>query len=167
MKNNIDNDKRLMLEGLYITGNRFYYSNKVQKMMYDYLSNVNRHFKTRFFGDKHHTYYYRANSIVYVYETQLSLASVALIDAKIKANRVYKEYMDLKKEIIESGAYADPVIRNIFNQKKNEWRNASMDVIKAKTALYSCEIEYNNIVEYVNLTTEYIKFLESKKQETC
>ena len=165
MKNNIDNDKRLMLEGLYITGNRFYYSNKVQKMMYDYLSDVNRHFKTRFFGDKHHTYYYRANSIVYVYETQLSLASVALIDAKKKANRVYKEYMDLKKEIMEAGAYADPEIRRIFNQKKAEWRDASMDVIKTKTALYSCEIEYNNIIEYVNLTTEYIKFLEQNQKD--
>lgn len=31
MGNNMDNDKRLMLEGLYITGNRYYYSNKVQK----------------------------------------------------------------------------------------------------------------------------------------
>ena len=57
------------------------------------------------------------------------------------------------------------VIRNIFNQKKNEWRSASMDVIKTKTALYSCEIEYNNIIEYVNLTTEYIKFLEQNQKE--
>ena len=32
MENNMDNDKRLMLEGLYITGNRYYYSNKVQKI---------------------------------------------------------------------------------------------------------------------------------------
>ena len=40
----MDNDKRLMLEGLYITGNRYYYSNKVQKMMYDYLCGINRQF---------------------------------------------------------------------------------------------------------------------------
>ena len=93
MKNNIDNDKRLMLEGLYITGNRFYYSNKVQKMMYDYLSNVNRHFKTRFFGDKHHTYYYRANSIVCDYESKLSRISIHLRKAKEAANKTFTEYI--------------------------------------------------------------------------
>ena len=91
--------------------------------------------------------------------------SIPLRKAKEMANKTFTEYMDLKKEIIESGSYADPVIRNIFNQKKNEWRSASMDVIKTKTALYSCEIEYNNIIEYVSLTTEYIKFLEQNQKE--
>jgi len=85
--------------------------------------------------------------------------------AKETANKIFTEYMDLKKEIVESGAYADPEIRKLFNQKKDEWRDVSMDVIRAKTALYSCEMDYNSVVEYVNSTTEYIKFLEQNQKE--
>ena len=72
---------------------------------------------------------------------------------------------EIKKEIIDSGAYADPEIRNIFNKKKAEWRDVSMDVIRAKTFLYSCEIDYNSISEYINLTIEYIKFFEQNYKE--
>lgn len=161
----MDNDKRLMLEGLYITGNKYFYSNKVQKMMKNYLHDVNRHLKIHVFGGKHYSYYYRARSIIGSYESQLSLTSDHLRSIRETANKVFTEYMDLKKEIMESGAYADPEIRKIFNQKKDEWRAISMDVIKTKAALYSCEIEYNNIVEYVKLTTEYIKFLEQNQKE--
>lgn len=161
----MDNNKRQMLEGLYITGNKYLYSKKVREMMEHYLKHINRHFKTQEFGGKHHSYYYRARSIISYYEGQLSLTSARLREAKETANKVFTEYMDLKKEIIESGAYADPEIRNMFNKKKDEWRAISMDVIKAKTALYSCEMDYNNLVEYVNSTREYIKFLEQNQKE--
>lgn len=153
-----------MLEGLYITGNKYSYSQEICEIIENYLSKINK-YKTHEFGGKCYTYAYRTHSIVYVYETQLSSASVALIDAKKKANRVYKEYMDLKKEIIEAGAYADPEIRRIFNRKKAEWRDASMDVIRAKVQRYSCEIDYNSLLEYINLTTKYIKFLEQNQKE--
>lgn len=161
----MNNDKRQMLEGLYITGNKYYYSNEVQKMMEDYLKRINRHFKIQEFGGKHHSYYYRAHSIIGYYEGQLGLASAHLRGIRETANQIFTEYMDLKKEIVESGAYADPEIRNMFNQKKDEWRNVSMEVIKTKRALYSCEMDYNNIVEYVNSTREYIKFLEQNQKE--
>lgn len=161
----MNNDKRQMLEGLYITGNKYFYSKKVRDMMENYLRNINRHFKTQKFGGKHYSYYYRARSIIGSYESQLGLTSARLRSVKETANKIFIEYMDLKKEIVESGAYADPEIRKIFNQKKDEWRAISMDVIKAKTALYSCEIEYNNLVEYVNSTREYIKFLEQNQKE--
>jgi len=161
----MNNDKRQMLEGLYITGNKYFYSNEVQKMMEDYLKHINRHFKTQKFGGKHYTYYYRARSILSYYEGQLGLTSAHLRSTKENANKIFMEYMDLKKEIVESGAYADPEIRKLFNKKKDEWRAISMDVLKAKTALYSCEIDYNNLVEYVNSTREYIKFLEQNQKE--
>ena len=161
----MDNDKRQMLEGLYITGNKYFYSNKVQKMMEGYLHGINRHFKTLKFGGKHYTFYYRARSIISTYENQLGMTSAHLRKAKETANKIFTEYMDLKKEIVESGAYADPEIRKLFNQKKDEWRDVSMDVIRAKTALYSCEMDYNSVVEYVNSTTEYIKFLEQNQKE--
>lgn len=160
----MDNNKRLMLEGLYITGNQYLYPKEVRKMIELYNQNIHRH-KTYKFGGKHYTYLYRSHSILSHYESQLYQANCNLIKAREKANRVFTGYMDLKKEIIDSGAYADPEIRNIFNKKKAEWRDVSMDVIKAKTFLYSCEIDYNSISEYINSTIEYIKFLEQNQKE--
>lgn len=158
------NNKRLMLEGVYVTGNQYLYSKEVRDMIEHHTHNIKRH-KTYEFGGKHYTYLYRPHSILSHYENQVSLASCNLIKAKEKANKVFTEYMDLKKEIMESGAYADPEIRNIFNKKKAEWRDVSMDVIRAKTFLYSCEIDYNGISEYINSTIKYIKFLEQNYKE--
>lgn len=160
----MNNNKRLMLEGLYITGNQYLYPKEVRKMIELYNQNIHRH-KMYKFGGMHYTYLYRAHSIIFHYENQLYQACCNLIKAKEKANRIFTEYMDLKKEIIESGAYTDPEIRKIFNKKKTEWRDVSMDVIKAKSLRYSCEIDYNSILEYVNSTIEYIKFLEQNQKE--
>lgn len=161
----MNNDKRQMLEGLYITGNKYLYSKEVQEMMHHHLNRINKHFKMQEFGGHHYTYFYRARSILSYYEGQLGLSSAHLRSTKENANKIFMEYMDLKKEIVESGAYADPEIRKLFNKKKDEWRAISMDVLKAKVARYSCEIDYNSIAEYVNSTTEYIKFLEQNQKE--
>jgi hypothetical protein len=162
----MDNNKRLMLEGLFVTGNKYLYPKEVREMMKHYMYVINHDiFKRHEFGKKHHNFFYRAQSVSDHYLYQLSSTATRLCDKKKEAAEIFKDYMAFKKEVVECGSYSDPVIRDILNKKKDAWREVSMDIMKTKDARYACEIEYNALMEYINATREYIKFLEQNQKE--
>ncbi len=86
----------------------------------------------------------------------------ALNNLRHEAKYIFKEYMELKQEIRESGSYADPVIRDVFNNKKQEWNDISNKIIKAKYEYFAAALYFNKIKEYFDATSDRIKYLENE-----
>ncbi len=163
---------RLAIECLLIHG-KDGYSPAVKDMAAKLHRQINKKFKTKpKLGVKSHsgpilsTFYYSESAILIRFRYHMAMSACELYNTRQEAKKIFKEYMDLKSEIIQAGSYCDYAIRELFNAKKQEWCAISNKIRDLKQQNFVLATEYNLLDEYIMATQNHIKTLEEKLQKT-
>lgn len=162
-------ENRLALEGYYIKGTKYGYSDEIKTLIDHERWRINHNKKNkrnrRKLNGRDNNYLFLSFTSLNIfgeYKFTMGLKQDALNNLRHEAKYIFKEYMELKQEIRESGSYADPVIRDVFNNKKQEWNDISNKIIKAKYEYFAAALYYNKIKEYFDATSDRIKYLENE-----
>ena len=164
---------RLAIKCLLIHGkDDCYYSPAVRAMAARLHRQINKKFKTKpKFGGKSgsgpilNTFYYHGDAILPRCGYRMAMSAYDLYNTRQEAKKIFKEYMDLKAEIIQAGSYHDYAIRELFNAKKQEWCTISNKIRDLKQQNFVLATEYNLLDEYIIATQNSIKTLEEKLQK--
>lgn len=162
---------RLAIECLLIHG-KDGYSPAIKDMAARLHRQINKKFKTKpKFGSRSgsgpilSTFYYSEAAILIRFKFNMAMSAYELYNTRQEAKKIFKEYMDLKAEIIQAGSYHDYAIRELFNAKKQEWCAISNKIRDLKQQNFVLATEYNLFDEYIIATQNRIKTLEEKLQK--
>lgn len=152
--------ERQAIESIFITGGTSEYLPNGENSDVNYLiSHLLYKYNHKFKPNRQYKFPYiccENENLIGKYYLASCLADFSLSEARANANKIFKEYMALKEDIIKKGIYGDPACRGEFNRKKSEWIKASNRVLEAKGLAYVKSLEYNSIKNWLDAVIQML-----------